>query len=201
MKLDFKCDKTSITFRYCFKGPWISTVKGGFWAWGRMQTSAFVIKNVRGDCSQFGRNGGTIDVNNEETNNKNSFGTTLDEYGRLNGHRYNEYSPRSFIYDNRPRTRLSFCEIGYSEQNRNEKRFLEVGKFNYQKFGFFVSPASVCPIVRSPYGYLVGRKQNFFLDDENYYNRNRVVSGSPPVFVGVDSRWAICEYDPHKAIK
>ena len=78
---------------------------------------------------------------------------------------------------------------------------MEVGRFNYQKFGFFSPPSTECPIINSPYGRLIGHRQNFHLDDENYYNQNRVLQGNPPVMISYDSDWAVCEYDPYKGIR
>ena len=80
------------------------------------------------------------------------------------------------------------------------KKFIEVGKFNKQAFGFFVSPTKSCPIVNSPYGYLIGKKQNFFMDDANYRYGKR--SGTAPVFRNAEgSVWTVCEYDPNDAVE
>ena len=196
----YKCDRTSVTFRYCFKGPYVPTEKGGFWTRSGRRSSAFVIKNVRGMCSTFGKKGGSIELDDEESSNKNAYGNRIGRYG-LNGRKYDDYSPSDFIYTSATRTRLTFCEIGYGKPKKSSRLYMDVGKFNNQKFGFFISPAGVCPIINSPYGFLVGKKENFFLDNENYYNRNRVLEGRPPVFLGYDSRWAVCEYNPYNGRK
>lgn len=192
----FNCDKTSISFRYCFKGPKVPTRKGGFWTKHRHQGNAFVVKSARGTCDLFGSEGGTIEVDNEDSDNKNSFGNV-----ELNGFRDdNRHYPYDFIFEHFSRTRLAFCKIGDKKLTEKSSDYIEVGSFNNQRFGFFILPNSKCPAIKSPSGILYGKKQKFFSDDENYMCRNKVIDGDPPVVLRKDgSRWAVCQYDPREA--
>jgi len=186
----FKCTGSSITIRYCFKGAEIKTRKGGFWTEGGVHDSAFVIRNVRGDCSVFGADGGSVFIDNEDSGNKNAFGNK-----GLNGRKYSWYYPKNFLFGKN--THLEFCKIGEGKKGV-ARAYIEVGEFN-QKFGLFVYPRKRCPTLKSPYGLLEGRQQTFFLDNEDTNNKNKV-SGEPPAIVNHNSRWSVCEYDPARAI-
>ena len=111
------CEKSSITLRYCFKGSKVPTRKGGFWTMNGENDSVYVIRNHRGGCSSFGRDGGTVVTANEETNNKNHFGNN-----GLNGLTFTDYRPYNFIFLYLPRTRLTFCEIGYKNPSKSSKK-------------------------------------------------------------------------------
>merc|ERR1712142_700199 len=103
----FKCDKTSTSFRYCFKGPLVPTRPGGFWTNFRYNGFAYVIRNVRGECSEFGSDGGIIEVDNEDKHNKNMFGND-----GLNNKAFQNYHPFDFAFVPYSRTRLSFQDRG-----------------------------------------------------------------------------------------
>ena len=183
-----RCDGTSFTIRYCFKGPEIETRQGGFWTKAGKDGSAFVIRNVQGDCSVFGGNGGSVDIDNEDSDNKNAFGNS-----GLNAKKYNNYYPRGFKFGRN--THLEFCKIGGPKSGALTD-YIEIGEFN-QKFGFFVVPGQKCPKLKSPHGILKGSPQNFSLDDEDNNNENKM-DGGAPVNVGRNSKWSVCVYDPTK---
>lgn len=185
------CDKSSVTFRYCFKGPKVPTRNGGFWT---MKTeSVYVVRNKIGLCSSFGKDGGTVLTTNEEKNNKNLFGND-----DLNGVTFHEYRPYNFLYFH-PVTQLSFCEVGLRNRTKRSKDYIEVGRFNRQEFGFFVHPSKPCPIVNSPYGFLEGVKESVLMDDSN--KGDNVFTNNPPILdIGMGSVWSVCAYDPKLAM-
>ena len=190
------CTESSVTFRYCFKGKRVPSREGGFWTSSQSNLFAYVIKGVGSNCRLIGKQGGTIYIDNENDYNRNSFGND-----GLNGKTFKGYQPDDFDFGTN--TLLSFCKIGEKRPSGSLK-YIEVGHFNKQKFGFFISPGNLCPQVISPYGVMNGERQSFYIDDQDGDNRNKVIKGNPPVTIeDGNSRWAVCQYDPGnlKAIK
>ena len=190
------CDKTSLSFRYCFKGPDVPTRTGGFWTRYKANGYAYVVRAARGaGCSEFGADGGVAEINNEDIDNQNQFGNV-----GLNGKVHpGGYHPYDFIFDKYPRTRVSFCRVGDKGEHGGTD-YMEVGHFDYQTFGLFVQPGAQCPKLLSPYGILDGMRQAFKTDDENYLCHSKVLSGKPPVRIeGIGTTWAVCQYNPKTA--
>ena len=193
-KLDLgPCDdkNTSITFRYCFKGPNVPSRPGGFWTKSSGSVSSFVIQNVNVDCSMFGNDGGQIYIDTEDT--------TASEmrYGNdgMNGTYHPDYYPQSFQLDNL-NYRLKFCSIGQYNISSSNDRII-IGEFN-QMFGLFSYPDKLCPVLESPHGVLYATKEVIFIDSENNNPSTRVDTGTPPFILNnnTDATVGVCVYDP-----
>ena len=200
MSPSLKCDVTSTSLRYCFKGPLVPTRPGGFWTNYRYNGFAYVIRNVEGGCEEFGSDGGIVEVDNEDQNNKNVYGNN-----GLNGRKFQKYHPFDFVFVPYTRTRISFCKIGEKGTSKSSS-YIKVGRFGdqKQKFGLFVRPGHTCPTLRSPDGILHGRVENFYTDDEKYLGNSRVLVGKPPVVVDKEknrTNFSLCQYNPAKAKK
>ena len=194
-KLDLgPCDErnTSITFRYCFKGPNVPSRPGGFWTKSNAFITAFVIQNVNVDCSMFGNDGGQIYMDTEdETAGAMRYGTD-----GINGAYHPDYYPQSFPLGNINYC-LKFCSIGQYNISSNNDR-IRIGEFN-QMFGLFSYPdKSPCPVLDSPYGVLYATKEVIFIDLENNNPSTRVDTGTPPFILNKnnDATVGVCVYDP-----
>ena len=195
--MSLKCDVTSTTFRYCFKGPSVPTRPGGFWTNSRYGGVAYVVRNILGGCGEFGSDGGTVEIDNEDDNNKNIYGNN-----GLNGKKWKQYHPFDFVFIPYSKTRLSFCRIGGKGTAQSPSSYIKVGSFNRQKFGFFIKPGQKCPVLMSPDGLLHGRREELLTFNENYLGNSKVLRGNPPVLLDKKmstARWDVCQYNPQKA--
>ena len=181
-----------MTFRYCFKGPEVPSRAGGFWTKWDSNVNVFVIKNVNGDCTVFGSDGGEVLLDTEhDRENRNKFGNN-----GTNGIYFPYYYPHSYNLDS-SNVRLAFCIIGERSISSTSPR-IAIGVFN-QPFGFFTDPNNtVCPVLESQRGIIYGKAETIFIDLENKASVTKVERGKPPFLVDAnkDVRVGFCVYDP-----